>query len=347
VLTLTVTKPKDILSLVVFLVVAVLTSELMSRVRNQADAARRREARTAALYAFGREIGAAAAVDDVARIVVEHVAQLFAAPAALFLPEAGRLVLRAVHPPGTELSEAERATATWVWEHDQPAGRGTDTLPGGEWFHVPLGTVRGAVSVVALRVDSPSAVPPLDQRQLLEALAGQAAVAIERTRVDLVEAVIESIEDGLVVLDPKGVVVHVNEVACAILGFDRDEAVGRRFEDLGTSHPHYLRLRSAVRDFLAEAGAGARGGRDGGSSSAGATTSTCSARRRSARSTGRSRVSSSSSRTSRTCAIRRPAASSSWRRCRTSSGRRSRRSAWRSSSSGASRRRRPGRRETC
>jgi len=252
VLTLTVTKPKDILSLVVFLVVAVLTSELMSRVRNQADAARRREARTAALYAFGREIGAAAAVEDVARIVVEHVAQLFAAPAALFLPEAGRLVLRAVHPPGTELSEAERATATWVWEHDQPAGRGTDTLPGGEWFHVPLGTVRGAVSVVALRVDSPSAVPPLDQRQLLEALAGQAAVAIERTRVDLVEAVIESIEDGLVVLDPKGVVVHVNEVACAILGFDRDEAVGRRFEDLGTSHPHYLRLRSAVRDFLAE-----------------------------------------------------------------------------------------------
>jgi two-component system, OmpR family, sensor histidine kinase KdpD len=252
ILTLTVTKPKDILSLVVFVVVAVLTSELMSRVRNQADAARRREARTAALYAFGREIGAAAAVDDVARVVVEHVAQLFAAPAALFLPEAGRLVLRAVHPPGTELAEAERATATWVWEHDQPAGRGTDTLPGGEWFHVPLGTVRGAVGVVALRVDSPSAVPPLDQRQLLEAFAGQAAVAIERTRVDLVEAVIESIEDGLVVLDPKGVVVHVNEVACAILGFDRDEAVGQRFEDLGTSHPHYLRLRSAVREFLAE-----------------------------------------------------------------------------------------------
>jgi len=252
VLTLTVTKPKDILSLVVFLVVAVLTSELMSRVRDQADAARRREARTAALYAFGREIGAAAAVDDVARVVVEHVAQLFAARAALLLPEAGRLVLRAVHPPGTELAEAERATATWVWEHDQPAGRGTDTLPGGDWFHVPLGTVRGAVGVVALRVDSPSAVPPLDQRQLLEAFAGQAAVAIERTRVDLVEAVIESIEDGLVVLDPKGVVVHVNEVACAILGFDRDEAVGQRFEDLGTSHPHYLRLRSAVREFLAE-----------------------------------------------------------------------------------------------
>jgi two-component system sensor histidine kinase KdpD len=250
-LTLTVTKPQDILSLVVFLVVAVLTSELTSRVRNQAEAARRREARTAALYAFGREIAAAAGIDDLARVVVEHVGRLFGTATALLLPVAGRLELRAAHPPGTELSEAERATATWVWEHDQQAGRGTDTLPGGDWLHVPLGTVRGAVGVLALRVGRPGAPPALDQRQLLEALAGQALVAIERTRVDLVEAVIESIEDGLVVLDPEGIVVHVNEVACAILGFERDDAVGRRFAELGTQHPHYLRLRAAVGDFLA------------------------------------------------------------------------------------------------
>jgi PAS domain S-box-containing protein len=99
---------------------------------------------------------------------------------------------------------------------------------------------------------------PLDQRELLEALARQAAVAVERTRVDVVlaekaktEAVIEASEDGLIVLDPGGVVINVNEVACAILELDRDEALGSRFEELGTSHPHYLRLRAAVREFLA------------------------------------------------------------------------------------------------
>ncbi len=85
-----------------------------------------------------------------------------------------------------------------------------------------------------------------------------AAVAIERTRVDAAlaekaktEAVIEAIEDGFVVLDPAGIVVHVNAVACAILEIERDRARGRPFEDLGTQHPHYLRLRAAVRDFLA------------------------------------------------------------------------------------------------
>src|SRR5262249_12996698 len=141
---------------------------------------------------------------------------------------------------------------------NQAAGQGTETLPGGAWFHAPLHTARGAVGVLSLHGTASGSALPLEQRQLLEALVRQAAVAIERTRVDAVlaeqaktEAVIEAIEDGLVVLDPAGVVVHVNEVACAILELERERAIGRRFDDLGTDHPHYLRLRAAVREFLA------------------------------------------------------------------------------------------------
>jgi PAS domain S-box-containing protein len=87
-------------------------------------------------------------------------------------------------------------------------------------------------------------------------MARQAAIAIERTRIDVVleekaktEAVMEAIEDGLVVLDPAGVVMHVNEVACAILEVEREVVLGQRFEDLASQHPHYLRVREAVREF--------------------------------------------------------------------------------------------------
>jgi two-component system sensor histidine kinase KdpD len=257
--TFTVAKPQDVLSLLVFLVVAVLTSNLMSRIRDQAEAARRREARTAALYAFSRQLAAAVGIEDLLPIIARHVAEQFQAAAVVSLPEGGRLTVRAVHPAGTELGEAERAAAAWVWEHNQPAGRGTETLPGGEWFHLPLNTARGAVGVLSLRLPTPGAVMPLDHRQLLEALARQAAIAIERTRVDVVlaekaktEAVIEAIEDGLIVLDPTGAVVHINDIACAILELERSQALGRRFDDLGTDHPHYLRLRAAVREFLAQ-----------------------------------------------------------------------------------------------
>jgi NtrC-family two-component system sensor histidine kinase KinB len=176
----------------------------------------------------------------------------------VLLPDRGHLVARAAHPPETELPEAGRAAATWVWEHNQAAGRGTETLPGGEWMYVPLHTARGAVGVLALQLPSPDGVMPLDQQQLLESMARQAAIAIERTRVDVVleekaktEAVIEAIEDGLIVLDPSGVVLHMNEVACAILELEHGKVLGQRFDDFGTSHPHYLRLRAAVRELVA------------------------------------------------------------------------------------------------
>ena len=249
--TFSVTKPQDILSLVAFLVVAVLTSHLMARVRAQADAARRREARTAALYAFTREIAGADRLDDLARIVVEHVAQVLNTGVVLLLPESGRLAPRAVHPPDVAFTEAERAAAAWVLEHGKPAGRGTTTLGGDEFLHLPVGTVRGAVGVLSIRSDGADTSMPLEQRHLMEAIARQAAVAIERMRVDIVEAIMESIEDGLVVLSPEGLVEHVNEVACAILDVEQTAALGGRFDELGTSHPHYLRLRGAVADILA------------------------------------------------------------------------------------------------
>jgi two-component system sensor histidine kinase KdpD len=256
--TFTVTKPQDVLSLLVFLGVAVLTSHLAARIRDQAETARRREERTAALYAFSRQLAGAVGIDDLLPIIVQHVAEQFLAKVIVLLPDGGRLAVRAAQAAGTELNEADRAAATWVWQHSQAAGRGTDTLPGGEWLYVPLNTARGAVGVLALQMPSLPGVMPLDQRQLLESLARQAAIAIERTRVDVVleekaktEAVIEAIEDGLIVLDPAGVVVHMNEVACAILELEHGKVLGRRFEDMGTTHPHYLRLRAAVRDFLA------------------------------------------------------------------------------------------------
>ncbi|HXJ35988.1 MAG TPA: ATP-binding protein [Candidatus Eisenbacteria bacterium] len=255
--TFTVAKPQDILSLMVFLVVAVVLSELTSRVRAQAEAARRREARMTALRAFAGEMAAAATLADVVGRTVQHVSRVLGAPAAVLLPEGERLTVQGIDPPGTELDEPERGTAAWVWQHDQPAGRGTDTLPGGGWLHVPLSTARGAVGVLALRATADQ-VLPLEQRQLLEAFAGQAAVAIERSRIDVVlaekaktEAVIESIEDGLVVLDHTGHVVHVNEVACAILGVERAQALGTAFAELGSNHPHYLRLRGVVANLLA------------------------------------------------------------------------------------------------
>jgi two-component system sensor histidine kinase KdpD len=78
------------------------------------------------------------------------------------------------------LDEADLAAAKWCWEHKRPAGRGADTLPGAKRLFLPLNTARGAVGVVGLDSDRPGPLLSPDQRRLLDALADQAALAIER-----------------------------------------------------------------------------------------------------------------------------------------------------------------------
>ncbi|MGD0075947.1 MAG: ATP-binding protein [Candidatus Binataceae bacterium] len=61
------------------------------------------------------------------------------------------------------------------------------------------------------------------------------------------EAIVESLEDGIVLLDPDGVVAHINDLAAIILQVEREDALGSRFDDLSSNHQHYLRVRSALR----------------------------------------------------------------------------------------------------
>jgi PAS domain S-box-containing protein len=66
------------------------------------------------------------------------------------------------------------------------------------------------------------------------------------------EAILESIEDGIVLIDADGVVTHINEVAGIILGVDLAEARGSPFDDLNSNHPHYLRVRAALKSVATQ-----------------------------------------------------------------------------------------------
>ena len=162
---------------------AVLTSNLAVQVRDQAEAARRREKRTAALYALSRQLASAAGIDEVSTAIVEQVAGVLGSPVILLLPETDQLRLCASNPSGMVINENELAAATWSWRHNQPAGHGSETLPGAEWFYQPLATAHGTVGVIGLHFEGQETGLAPDQRRLLEALAGQAAVAIERTNL--------------------------------------------------------------------------------------------------------------------------------------------------------------------
>jgi two-component system sensor histidine kinase KdpD len=101
----------------------------------------------------------------------------------ILLPEGESVSVRAGYPPEDMLDEADLAAAKWVWEHGTAAGRGADTLPGAKWLFLPMRTGRGTVGVVGLDSEKPGALLTPDQRRLFDALADQAALAIERVNL--------------------------------------------------------------------------------------------------------------------------------------------------------------------
>ncbi len=178
--TVTIADPENVVAMFFFVIVAVIVSNLTSRVRSQAIAARQRAQTMEDLYLFARKLGGAPSLDDLLHASAEQIALMLKLRVRLLLPEGGGLVLRAASPPGGAFTAAEMAAATGCWLDGRPSGRGTNILTEGPWLFLPIRTSRGVVGVVGLAGERPELTPGPDQRRLLDALLDQAALAIER-----------------------------------------------------------------------------------------------------------------------------------------------------------------------
>jgi two-component system sensor histidine kinase KdpD len=181
----TIADPANVVALFFFMFVAIAASALGTRTRAQAEAARREARTTAELYAFSRKIAGVIDLDDLLWIVVTHLARLLNAEIAILMPEkspleSGPIVLRAAFPPDSDFSQADLAAARWSWDSERPTGKGTDTLPGGRWLFVPIRTSRSSIGVVGVLPLGEARDFSRSERQLLEAVGNQTAVAIER-----------------------------------------------------------------------------------------------------------------------------------------------------------------------
>jgi two-component system sensor histidine kinase KdpD len=193
---LAITTTEDFFTLAFFFVVAMLTGRVAARSREQTQASRQSAQRTAKLYDFSRRIAAAASRDDVLWAVVHHVAATLHCRSLVLLPDVeGGLAIAAGYPPEDHLTDAAIAASDWAWRHGKPAGWKSDTLPSSEWLFMPLRTATGPVGLMGVAFDDPDSVLVPEQRRLLDAVADQAAVAIERTNLAT------SIEDARVMTE--------------------------------------------------------------------------------------------------------------------------------------------------
>lgn len=178
--TFTIADPENIVTLLVFMLVAAIASNLTARVRMQAIVARGRAATTEDLYHFSRKLAGIATLDDLLWATAYQVAHMLKLHVVLLMPQDGELLVRAGYPPEDLLDDSDLAAAKWTFQQGEAAGRGADTLPGARRLFLPLRTGRGVVAVIGLDSVREGVLLSPDQRRLLDSLLDQTALAIER-----------------------------------------------------------------------------------------------------------------------------------------------------------------------
>jgi two-component system sensor histidine kinase KdpD len=176
-----VTDIKYFITFIVMFAVAFIISGLTLRTREQAEAARLRERRTAALYGLSRDLVQERKKERLGEIAAKHISALFASQVVILIPsEEGKLTQLAASPLNFSIDEKESSVAQWVYNNQKPAGLGTDTLPSAKSLYLPLIASSGTVGVVGIQPET--IVESFDPAQfhLLESFANQSATAIER-----------------------------------------------------------------------------------------------------------------------------------------------------------------------
>ena len=167
----------DVLTFVVFFAVALVTGWMAGRIRDQAMAMSRRASAITALLAASRTLSASAKQEETARALAEQLAAASGGEAIVLLPDGDDVTPAAGSPTLKPLGAADQAAARWAWQHGEPAGADTGTLPNAAWTFRPLQGIKARSGVAGIEAHT---IQGEDGERFVSALLDQGAVALER-----------------------------------------------------------------------------------------------------------------------------------------------------------------------
>lgn len=193
--TFTIEDPQNIITVLVLLGVAIVGSQLASRVREQALLAQASSAQNSALAGFARQLTGISTVDELARVLCAEIGRLLDSNTVLLIPEPEGLAIRSSSPPGHTLEMLDIAASRWAFDHNQPAGRGSDTLTASEWLFYPVGSAGKVLGVFGLSRSDARTPVRSDQLPLLLSLLDQGGLALERITLEHEMAGLEQVRE--------------------------------------------------------------------------------------------------------------------------------------------------------
>jgi two-component system sensor histidine kinase KdpD len=173
----------DIVTVVVLLLVALVTSRLAAGIRAQAQLAASHAARNATIAGFAGRLLSCSGEEEIARAACAELHELFDCNAMLVSGLPVPRTIAAV-PEGNLLTPSDLAAAALAIESAQPAGRGTPRLQPAEWVFHAVRSDQEVLGAVGLARDDGTPPVDADQVQLLASLLDQTALALERARLE-------------------------------------------------------------------------------------------------------------------------------------------------------------------
>lgn len=180
---LRIASPADAVTVGVLFLVAVVTSRLASRMREQALLAAGHAARNATIAGFARKLLSCASEQAIAEATAGELAGLFACNVVV-IGTAAEPGLLASSPAGALLGPSDLAAAGHVLKDGQPAGRGIGPSGFVDWQFHPVVSDRSVLAAAGLARDDGGAPVDAGQLSLLGNLLDQAALAFERARLE-------------------------------------------------------------------------------------------------------------------------------------------------------------------
>ncbi len=182
--TLRVSSPEDLMMIAAYFLVAVVAGALTTRIRRQDADLRLRERHAKVLYELGKSFSEAKHTEKIASIACACVEGLFTVKASLLMVNPEEQLSRTPAGAGArEADEKDYAVAFWSFSNNKKAGWNTDTLQSARCMALPLCGKAQPVGVLLLYPESRSPFP-LEEENLLDTIASQLAVALERELLD-------------------------------------------------------------------------------------------------------------------------------------------------------------------
>lgn len=173
----------DAVTLVVLFVVAIVTSQLAGRLREQARIAAAHAARNATIAGFARRLLSSPGADAIGFVAVRELAVLHNCTVVLILAgQPDRLI--AGYPGTPDLAPSEFAAAALALTTGAPTGKGVQGHNLIDWHFRPIGSDRAVLAAVGLAREDGTLPVAADQTALLDSLLDQVALALERASLE-------------------------------------------------------------------------------------------------------------------------------------------------------------------